>query len=768
MPASVESFPASPVGRASQHCWRLIARAKTAIVLVIFVLAYFGLEMGSAPQRSATYDEPIHLMAGYAALARGDYRIDPTHPPFLRMWAALPLLGMENGSLGRSRIDRIGPLAWIAEANFAARDFLFRGRDADRTLNAARFMITILGAALGILVFCWAREWLGFVPAVMALAFYLIEPNLGAHAALVTTDLGVTCFYFGASYFLWRACRRWSTPNVVGAVFCFALACVSKFSAVLLVPVGGLLLAYAVARKLISLPRACGLAGVAGLVAVLAIWTVYGFRYEPSATAGWVFKAREVSLVPKEFPVLMPALDWVDSHNLLPNAFSQGFLLGTSMAENQPSYLAGDISNDGWWYYFPAAFAVKTPVPLLLLAGVGAVVLVRRRARLGVDNGLFLLVPAAVYLGVAMTTAINIGLRHILPIYPFVLLLAAAAAWEVAGAAWRARTKWLVLGGLMGFWLWTYARVYPHTLTFFNQLVGGARNGSDYLVDSNLDWGQHLKQLKEWMDEEGVARINLAYFGMADPAYYGIGCVLLPGTGMVEREKISKPELPGYVAISATIMSGVSFTPAWRLFYAGFRDLEPVAVIGNTINVYRVETWPEESLEADGPPTNDEIEQRWQLGMGLIDLGWNEQALRHFEQYLRYRPNSAKGYAYLGNALFQLNRKAEGVQALRQAVKLEPGQGVFRGALIEVLIDVRQLTEALAQARELVRLQPNNPHAHDMLGFTLGCMDRPAEALVEFERALKMAPGDPLIRRHLELARGLKDPASGTPAGRKR
>lgn len=768
MPANAESFPASPVGPAAPAYWQLIVRAKTAIVLGVFVLAYFGLEIGSFPQRSATYDEPIHLMAGYAALARGDYRIDSTHPPFLRMWAALPLLGMENGSLGRSRIDRMGPLAWIAEANFAARDFLFRGRDADRTLNAARFMITILGAALGILVFCWAREWLGFEPAVMALACYLIEPNLGAHAALVTTDLGVTCFYFGAVYFLWRACRHWSTANVAGAVFCFALACVSKFSAVLLVPVGGLLLTHAVARKMISLPRACGFAGVAGLVAVLAIWTVYGFRYEPSATAGWVFKARDASLVPKEFPVLTPVLDWVDSHHLLPNAFSQGFLLGTSMSENQVSYLAGDISNDGWWYYFPAAFVVKTPVPLLLLVGVGMVVMFRRRTRLGVDNGVFLLVPAAVYLGAAMTTAINIGLRHILPIYPFVLLVAATVVWEAGCAVWRVRTKWLVLGGLMGFWLWTYARVYPHTLTFFNQLVGGARNGSDYLVDSNLDWGQHLKQLKEWMDEEGVTRINLAYFGMADPAYYGIGGVLLPGTGMVEREKISKPDLPGYVAISATIMSGVPFTPAWRLFYAGFRDLEPVAVIGNTISVYRVETWPEEALEADGPPTNDEIEQRWQLGMGLIDLGWPEQAMLQFRQYLRYRPNSGKGYAYLGNAMFQLNRKAEGAEALRQAVKLEPAQGIFRGALIEVLIDLGELAEALGQAHELVRLQPGNPHAHDVLGFTLGSMNRPAEALVEFERALKIAPGDPLIRQHLELVRGLKDSATGTPSGRGR
>ena len=134
-----------------------------------------------------------------------------------------------------------------------------------------------------------------------------------------------------------------------------------------------------------------------------------------------------------------------------------------------------------------------------------------------------------------------------------------------------------------------FVRVYPSPLTLFNLFVGGPANGHKYLVDSNLDWGQDLKPLKRWMDREQIPVINLAYFGTADPGYYGMQEIPLPGAPFFEPNLNRPPQLPGYVAISATILSGVYSGPDEEHFYQPFREMEPVAVIGNSINVYQIQ-----------------------------------------------------------------------------------------------------------------------------------------------------------------------------------
>ena len=252
------------------------------------------------------------------------------------------------------------------------------------------------------------------------------------------------------------------------------------------------------------------------------------------------------------------------------------------------AFLAGDYSDVGWWYYFPVAFLIKTPVALILLLAGGMAAYVKRWRLWGREGTVFVVLPIVVYLGTAMTARINIGLRHILPIYPLVLVAAAAGAKELL-AAKRSRGR-IVLGVLTLFWLLEFGRAYPNNLAFFNQLVGGPANGSKYLVDSNLDWGQDLKPLKGWMDRNGVANINLAYFGSADPAYYHISGTYLPGSPFfVPDRSISLPQLPGYVAVSATVLSGVYFDGRGRAFYKALRDQEPLADIGHSIHVYWAE-----------------------------------------------------------------------------------------------------------------------------------------------------------------------------------
>jgi len=550
---------------------KLSERSRIAIVLAVFAAVFIALACFSYTRESATWDEPQHVTAGYAALTRRDFRIDTEHPPLVRMWAALPL-AVSSGI----RFDEAGNYWQNGPQWFFCHQFMYRDNSADWMLYRARFMIVLLGVLLGVLLFCWARELFGFWPAMATLALYCFEPNLLAHARLVTTDFGFVCFAFGAVYFLWRLTRRFSIGNVVGLTVFFVLAQTTKFTAILLWPIFlALLILLAILTR-----RFLATLGVAALLVVATyagIWTVYGFRYRATAATAerFAFEFEKDARIQSAAPALSKATRWITEHRVLPQAYAEGFLLGQAKAKVRAGYLCGEYSTAGWWYYFPIAFLIKTPLVVIALFFGGLAVCVRRWRY----DRLFAMVPIAVFLGVAMMAHINIGLRHILTIYPFALLLAGAALgrWR-----WARRIAPFVAAVEL-------ALIYPHCLAAFNIIVGGPAHGDEYLVDSNLDWGQDLKGLKRWMDRRGVSEINLSYFGTADPAYYGIHCTYLTGGPFYADSQVSAPQLPGYVAVSLTNLRGVYFNEETRRYYERLLDRKPVARIGHSIHVYWIE-----------------------------------------------------------------------------------------------------------------------------------------------------------------------------------
>jgi hypothetical protein len=561
--------------------------AIATVSLFTFALLFLTASVYSYSRMSATWDEPIHVLDGFASLARGDYRIDPEHPPLLRMYAMLPFMSAPL-SVALDQVDNTDPDGWaLARVFDYTHDFMYRDNDADALLYPARFMVVLLGVLLGALVFFWAYEWLAAVPAVLALAFVLLEPNLLAHFSLVTTDGAITCLAFATVYALWRWVRRPSALNEVGVIAPFSLALVTKFTAALLVPIVLLLLTYEiiVARRvrLVAAARILGLLALAGWITV---WAVYGFRYAPSASESWLYHFHDNPYVVKSVPTLSRVVAWIDARHLVPNVYSQGFLIGQAKAQARSAFLAGQYSETGWWYFFPVAVSIKTPISLLVLCVIGLAALAQRRRTGPGHAAVYVLLPIVVFLGAAMTARINIGLRHVLTIYPFLILLGAAGAERLL----RMKTAGIwALAFLVAFWSLEAGRAYPHTLAFFNAFVGGPRNGAQYLVDSNLDWGQELKALKGWMDANHVRHVNLAYFGSADPDYYGINSTLLNGSPSWAAARVKAPVLPGYVAISATILSGTYVDEGRRSFYAPFARLTPTAVIGHSISVYWVE-----------------------------------------------------------------------------------------------------------------------------------------------------------------------------------
>ena len=255
----------------------------------------------------------------------------------------------------------------------------------------------------------------------------------------------------------------------------------------------------------------------------------------------------------------------------------------------EPSFLNGEVSHEGWWYYYLYALLMKLPVPMLLLL-LARTLLPRAGAEAGRRDAAFLLTPPAVFLtSFSLAGSVNNGLRYVLPILPFLFVwvggLAQARAWRRPGA--RAPLA-AALGALLAWYAAASAAIHPHPLAYFNELVGGPRNGHRHLLDSNLDWGQDLPGLARYQAEHGLGPIKLCYFGSADPGQHGVAYQPLPGCtggpGRLPAHEIAPGDL---VAISATHLYPlfVDLGPVAR----HFRRQEPLATIGHSIRVYRAE-----------------------------------------------------------------------------------------------------------------------------------------------------------------------------------
>jgi hypothetical protein len=567
------------------------------ILLALFSVVYVTLCVGSYRGKSATWDEPQHLTAGYTALRLADYRIDQEHPPLLRLWAALPLVVTPDVKL------ETGRESWGTDQWDFSHEFLYLDNDADLLLNRARFMVALLGVALGVLLFLWAHELYGFPAAAAVLLLYTLEPNLQAHAGLVTTDFAVTFLIFGAVFCLRRLCVEARPGNLAGLVLFFAAAQVTKFSAVVLVPIVALPLLH---RGFVGRPwphrlpllgpfgsRRTRLGFAVGVLALLAIaafavvWIAYGLRFAatPAASGKYVAEIAKESRVNSTPQPVLAAARWLQAHRVLPEAYAQGFVLSQGKGQKRSAFLNGTVSSSGWWWYFPTAFALKTPLTVQVLFFAAAVFAFASRG--GRKEAAFTFLPIALFLVAAMTSKLNIGVRHILPIYPFALLLAGGAIAALLRGRFRATCVALAL--LLGIEFWM---VYPDTIAAFNLAVGGPARGHQYLADSNLDWGQDLKGLKRWLDEHRVSHVNLSYFGAADPEYYRINCTFLPGSPYFARHRVGAPVLPGYVAVSVTNLQGVYFKPEGRAYYRPLLLRKPLAIIGRSIWIYDVaERW---------------------------------------------------------------------------------------------------------------------------------------------------------------------------------
>jgi tetratricopeptide (TPR) repeat protein len=257
------------------------------------------------------------------------------------------------------------------------------------------------------------------------------------------------------------------------------------------------------------------------------------------------------------------------------------------------------------------------------------------------------------------------------------------------------------------------------------------------------------------MESNGVQHVNLAYFGAADPAYYGMSVTHLPGAPFFASDQIARPRVPGHVAISATVLAGATVEEGWRLFYRPFQALDPVATIGYSIHVYRVDRWPVASLATSGPAAERDVAVAGALALLLDKLGWTEEAIAYYRLYVERHPEDVSALANLGIKLLASGNVAEGVEMFRRAVAADPNDGAARRNLANALADLGQAAEAAPHAERAADLRPGDAGAFTLLGRVRAMQGRFPEAAAALQRALQLAPGDPEASAYLARLREL-------------
>ena len=533
-----------------------------SLLAILLMWAFFAQAVSSLVVQSATVDEQAHLLRGYLYLKLGTPVFKIGHPILADALSGLPLLLTDLTIPADPAAFQSNDWGNYSDA------FVWRpGNNVDAIFFLSRMAVVALGMLFAATAFRWAGQLWGKTAGLVALALFAFDPTIVANSQLVTHDIPVSFFFFAAAYCLWRYLETNRTRNLILTGIVFGLAQGAKFSALLLAPV---FIAVAVlwswrgpdwpARLRWAMNRAVSVLPIF-VVGGLTLWALYGFS----------FHSLPGSALHVPAPAYFEDMLWEIKY----------------FGREHYFFLCGQCSTTGWWYYFPLAFLIKTPLPAMMLIGA-AVISLRRQTNW--PRLMALLLPVLAYLLSTLVSPLYIGYRYFIPALPFLYVLAGRLA-LLTKRYWRL----LLIGALA--WSGVIAlRIHPNALAYFNEIAGGPDNGWRCLVDSNIDWGQNLPALRDTIKKYNLGQIKLSYFGSGHPSYYGINYEPLPTADLTPEQgnplaRIFSPydPSPGMYAISATNLQGVALGPDKRDTYAWFRDKTPFAKAGYSIFLYRVE-----------------------------------------------------------------------------------------------------------------------------------------------------------------------------------
>lgn len=583
-------------------------------VIAFFLLAVmFTTAFLSMRGDSLTFDELAHIPAGYSYLTQQDYRVNPEHPPLIKDLSAVPLLFLNLNFPSDSETwqQNSGPPPWWVQFDLGT-EFLFKsGNDPSQIVFFARLPMLFLLLALAWFTFYWARKLGGNLVGLGALFLFTFSPNLIAHGRLVTTDIGAALGAVVAIYFWLNFLFKPTKLNILIAALAFGLAMLLKFNLVLLIPFFALItVLYALLLKrdkFKQLLKYVLLSIVIGLIAVVfIIWPVYQFHvanYPPERqlrdtiadlSPGVITPLEQFTIQMSDKPILRPLAQ-----------YSRGVLMALQRASfGNTTYFLGEISSSGRSDYFPIINLLKVPLAFHLLnflvfTGFAFIFLRAQFSRKSASSFFpdviswirenFTVVSLLLFVNIYWATAtagnLNIGLRHLLPIFPLSYIL---VTWGIKILLSRIPQRNIILAFIiLPLALW-YASssllAFPHYISYYNELGGGIENGYKNAVDSNYDWGQDFHRLLQFVEENNIEKIHLEYFGGENPEYW-LGDKYI---------KLGREPATGWIAISVNQLVGGIAKPAPGFdqetgYYNWLKDIEPVARAGNSIFIYYIE-----------------------------------------------------------------------------------------------------------------------------------------------------------------------------------
>jgi 4-amino-4-deoxy-L-arabinose transferase-like glycosyltransferase len=735
----------------------------------MLLLAFALLAVLSMRGKTFTFDETAHLAAGISYVKTGDFRMNPEHP-------ALPKLLAGAAAVAAGADARAEGDAWdTAEQWDFARETLYGGDTSwKRILFAGRLPMVLFGVLLGAVLWIWMRAMTGPVGAFVALALYAFSPTVLAHTRLVTTDVPLTLFVVGTAAALWQAWRTGKSGWIVVAAVSIAGSMVTKFSAFSYAPVWALLAVLPGEKRTLR----TGLAHLGTLFLVslalteLFVCVCYGFATDfvtirALGMAGRGVDPAGMSMLRRIPYEVMASVPWPSAD------FARGMKDVILYTEGgHPVYALGMRAERGWWWQPFLELAVKPSFPFLLLAVGGGFALLRSRTLFRRES-LFLLAPAALVLATNVAANLGLGVRHLLPMFPFLMGL---AAWPFAAAAPIAPVRAAVAAGLLLWHLVGTLVAYPHFLSYFNEPARLAGGGYRLLGDSNLDWGQDLSIAADRLREHGAGSAILCYFGTASPFVEGIEWQLLPPAPRAKRLdpwKVLSAEGPQWLVMSATNRQGIYYrATGGDEPYPWLDGVEPDEVIGGgSMFLYEVST-------------NADVQRG--LAAAYVRHGLREEAEGALRRVLARTPHDGASRTVLVEMLLAdgdraaadevmdaspnpdepmvllliANKEQLGVPLARvaelydRALEVFPNSGDVRNAYAWFLQkNDLQPDLALELADQAVEWAPDDVYYRDTRGMVHVQRHEGAAALADFDHALSLPDGDLAeIRWHRVLA----------------
>jgi hypothetical protein len=550
-----------------------------------------GLMLRASLLECETWDESLHLTAGYSYVSTGQLKLNAEHPVLFKILSAVPLLALnlefpaQNPSVAKPDLFSLSD-RFMYQNRVPPEVILFWGRSIS-------ILITLL---LALLIALWTRRHFGTAPAMLALFLFALDPNFIAHGHYVTNDVLLSLFYFLTVVVWLRFLRTRRYRDLILASFVLGIALVTKYSALLLalvLPILYLVQWLLEDRKRRIPVHRLGVRHFAISMVVLAVISasVVAIVYWPE-TVNWRQGPR-LNESAGDFTIVGSALGWIGQKWNLP---AHPYVLGINQLasfskDGHDQYLLGWHSKFGWWYYFPVAFLVKTTcavLALLVFAVLAGLRILGRRSQCGtgplagheqVVCWWGMAIPAVAFFALMMNGSIALGIRYLLPFYPLLYVLIAAAMCHVSLSRFGTARR-IVIGSAIVIQFLEVGCIHPHYTAFFNAVAGGPGNGPHYLLDSNIDWGQDVKKLRRYLDSIGWDKeVCISYFGRANLSYYGIRYRSLPTT----IETGARESVDCLAAVSVTELHSVYGRPNR---YSWLLRRDPMAKVGYSIYVY--------------------------------------------------------------------------------------------------------------------------------------------------------------------------------------